>query len=71
MAHRRIVWLSLLVAGFLVCDRSAEQAIQPTAPFNVYFGNLHKHFDLFYPWITTRLDTTGRVPIVQLNLSAA
>ena len=27
----------------------------------------NKRFDLFYPWITTRLDTTGRVPMVQLN----
>src|SRR5688572_8493046 len=180
MTHRRIVWLSLLVAGFLVWDRSAEQAGQPIVPLNVYFGNLHSHtaysdgtgtprqayhhartqgqldflaitehnhrnagstghdpanlsvaldhslyngahaaslmstaaslntqfanrfvalygqeystntdgnhvnvfdigevideeivpnkrFDLFYPWIKTRLDTTGRVPIVQLN----
>lgn len=180
MTHRRVVWLSLLLAAFLVCGRSAEQAVQPTAPLNAYFGNLHSHtaysdgtgtpreaydhgrtqgqldflaitehnhrnagttgndpanlnialdhtlyngahpaslmstaaslntqfanqfvalygqeystnsegnhvnvfdigevidedvvpnkrFDLFYPWITTRLDTTGRVPIVQLN----
>ena len=43
MAHRRIVWLSLLMAGFLVCVRSAEQAIHPPAPLNVYFGNLHSH----------------------------
>lgn len=31
----------------------------------------NKRFDLFYPWITTRLDTTGRVPIVQLNHPAS
>lgn len=27
----------------------------------------NKRYDLFYQWITSRLDTTGRVPIVQLN----
>jgi hypothetical protein len=181
---RRLLWLTVVVAGLLVSTRPVEQAVQPNPPLNVYFGNLHSHtaysdgtgtpqqafdhartqgrldflaitehnhrnagstgndpnnlnlavdhslyngaqaaslmstaasvntqfanqfvalygqeystnsdgnhvnvfdigevidedivpnkrFDLFYPWITTRLDTTGRVPIVQLNHPAS